>query len=39
MPLFGKKENPAKKTTMGKKEDDARPRIEDKYELKDLLGT
>ncbi|CAG0915247.1 unnamed protein product [Notodromas monacha] len=39
MPLFGKKDPQPKKATMGKKEDDARPKIEDKYELKDLLGT
>ena len=38
MPLFGKKE-PTTKKSGGKKEDEKPPRIEDKYDLKDLLGT
>ncbi|CAG0886420.1 unnamed protein product [Darwinula stevensoni] len=38
MPLFGKKE-PTTKKSGGKKEDEKTPRIEDKYDLKDLLGT
>jgi calcium/calmodulin-dependent protein kinase I len=35
MPLFGKKD-PAKKS---KKDSDKQPSVEDKYNLKELLGT
>ena len=43
MPFFGKrdkeKESSKKSTNMLKKDDKSSPSLEDRYELKDLLGT
>ena len=38
MPLFGKKDN-AKKSKKDGKDAEKTPTVEDKYNLKDLLGT
>lgn len=40
MPFFGKREKESKKSTnLLKKDDKSSPSLEDRYELKDLLGT
>lgn len=39
MPLFGSKKETAKKTSKKEKDENKMPAVEDKYQLKDLLGT
>lgn len=42
MPFFGKRDKekePKKSTNLLKKDDKSSPSLEDRYELKDLLGT